>query len=108
MRLTATNAYGSDTEIRTGYVTVTEPSSGGMSLSAVAYKVKGEKRADLTWSGATSANIDIHRNGVVVVIATLNDGSHTDVIGGRGGGSYTYKVCEAGTATCSPEVTVSF
>jgi hypothetical protein len=29
-------------------------------------------------------------------------------IGNRGGGSYTYKVCAAGTTTCSNEANVSF
>ena len=62
---------------------------------------------DLTWSGATSANIDVYRNGVV--IATMpNDGSYTDSTGDHGRATYTYKVCEAGTPTCSSEVTVRF
>ena len=63
---------------------------------------------DLIWSGATSANIDIYRNGVV--IATVpNNGSYKDFIGARGGNVRdTYKVCEAGTQNCSNEVTVRF
>jgi hypothetical protein len=65
------------------------------------------QHADLTWSGATSTNIDVYRNGAVVA-TTANDGAYTDTIGGRGGGSYTYKVCEAGTTTCSNDAVVSF
>ena len=104
--LTATNANGFDT--KTGSITVSAPPTGGISLSVLAYKVKGVQHADLTWSGATSTNVDIHRNGAPLT-TTTNDGFHTDVIGSRGGGSYTYEVCEAGTTTiCSPEVTVSF
>ena len=63
---------------------------------------------DLTWSPVTSANIDIYRDGVV--IATVpNNGSYKDFIGVRGGNArYTYKVCDAGTANCSNEVTVRF
>jgi len=102
--LTATNATGFDGETKIGYIKVSP--TGGISLSVLAYKVKGLKHADLTWSGATSTNVDVHRNGLPVT--TANDGLYTDVIGGRGGGSYTYKVCEADMTTCSPEVTVSF
>ena len=38
----------------------------------------------------------------------ISDGSYTDSIGIEGSGSYTYKVCEATTTTCSSEVTVTF
>lgn len=87
-------------------VTVSAP-AGAISLSVSAFKVKGVQHADLTWSGATSANVDVYRNGAKV--ATIaNSGSHTDNIGQKGSGSYTYKVCEAGTTTCSPEVSVSY
>ncbi len=49
----------------------------------------------------------VWRNGVAVM-TTPNDGFQTDPIGGKGGGTFTYKVCAAGTTTCSPEVTASF
>ena len=35
-------------------------------------------------------------------------GAHTDHINARGSGSYAYRVCEAGTSTCSSIVTVTF
>ena len=104
--LTVTDTNGqSDSQSRN--VTVTEPSTGGLALSASGYKVKGVHHADLTWSGASSTSVDIYRNGSLVT-TTANDGAHTDNIGNRGGGSYTYQVCEAGTSTCSSTVTVSF
>jgi hypothetical protein len=79
-----------------------------ISLSAHGYRVQGRHTVDLSWSGATSANIDVYRDGVV--IATVpNNGSYTDHIGVRGGNiRYTYKVCEAGTSNCSNEVIVRF
>jgi serine protease len=52
-------------------------------------------------------NVDIYRNGVVVV-TTANDGFYTDFPGGHGHDTYTYKVCNAGTQTCSNQVTVTF
>jgi subtilisin len=83
------------------------PAAGDFTLSATGYKVKGVQKADLTWSGATGTNVDVFRNGSKIV-TTANDGAHTDDINSKGGGSYTYKVCEAGTSTCSNEVLVAF
>jgi len=69
--------------------------------------VRGKQTVDLSWIGATSTNIDIYRDGTL--IATVpNNGTYTDQIGARGKGTYTYKVCEAGTQNCSNEVTVRF
>lgn len=99
---------GTDTAAE--WVTVTEPDTRGdaISRSVSAYKVKGAQRVDLTWSGATSTSVDIYRNGSVVA-TTADDGAHTDVTGEKGGGvSYTYKVCKAGTSTCSNDAVTSF
>ncbi len=80
---------------------------GGITLSATGYKVKGVHTIDLSWSGATSTDVDVYRNGGFVV-TTANDGAYTDSTGNKGGGSYDYQVCEAGTGTCSDVVTVTF
>ena len=68
--------------------------------------MKGSQKADLTWSGASGTSVDVRNN--VKIIITDNDGAHTDNINNKGGGSYTYRVCNAGTATCSNSVTVTF
>jgi thermitase len=78
-----------------------------MALSAMGYKTQGLQKADLTWSGATSTTVDLYRNGVKIT-TTPNDGFHTDNINARGGGGYTYRVCEAGTNICSNDATISF
>ncbi len=90
-------------------VTVSSGNVSGISLSVTAYKVRGVQHADLTWSGATSATVDVYRNGSLQV-TTSNDGLYTDITGQKGGGSATYQVCEAGTepATCSNEVSVTW
>ena len=62
---------------------------------------------DLSWSGVTTPNVDVYRNGGVVA-TTLNDGFHTDSTGTRGPATFTYQVCNAGTQTCSNQVTVTF
>jgi hypothetical protein len=78
-----------------------------ITLSARGYKVHGQQTADLSWSGATSANVDIYRNGARIV-TTANDGFYTDPIGGRGHATYTYQVCNQGSQTCSNQATVTF
>src|SRR6266536_6199935 len=78
-----------------------------ITLSAAGRKVGGVNTVRLTWSGATSTNIDFHRNAVLIV-TTANDGSYTYSTGDTGRAIYTYKVCEAGTMTCSNQVTVRF
>jgi subtilisin len=91
-------------------VTVSEePTSGGIALTVSGYKVKGVKTIDLSWSGVSSSDVDIHRDGIVLVEATENVGAYTDNTGEKGGGSYTYKICEASsTTTCSNEMTATF
>jgi serine protease len=59
----------------------------------------------LAWVHATSATVDIYRNGAVLSTVN-NDGSYVDVLTVRG--IYTYKVCEAGTTNCSNEVEAKF
>jgi hypothetical protein len=80
---------------------------GQFTLTADGYKVKGVKHTDLEWSGATGTSVDVVRDGSVVA-TTANDGAHTDNTGQKGGGSHTYRVCEAGTSVCSNTVTVSY
>jgi thermitase len=44
----------------------------------------------------------------VILYTTANDGFHTDPINLEGHGNYSYRVCLAGTATCSNTATVAF
>ncbi len=85
---------------------VTPPPAGDFTLSANGYKRKGRQIVDLSWSGASS-NVDIFRDGAV--IATDKSGStYTDNLNRKGGGSYSYQVCETGTSTCTASVSVVF
>jgi glucose/arabinose dehydrogenase len=84
------------------------PTPGPITLSAVGRKVRGFHTVDLSWSpSGTSTNTDVFRNGVRIT-TTANDGSHTDSTNNKGRATYTYQVCEAGTATCSNIATVTF
>jgi hypothetical protein len=78
-----------------------------ITLHARGYKVHGLQTVDLFWNGATSPNVDIYRNGGLID-TVQNNGFHTDHIGQSGNGTYTYRVCEAGTGNCSNQVTVRF
>src|SRR6266540_2818909 len=83
------------------------PTPVPITLSAAGRKVGGINTVRLTWSGATSTNINVYRDGNV--IATVpNTGTYTDSTGDTGRARYTYKVCAVGTFTCSNEVTVRF
>jgi PKD repeat protein len=59
----------------------------------------------LDWTGATGASVDVYRNGVRIT-TTANDGHYTNSRTFTGQATYTYKVCNAGTTTCSNEATV--
>ena len=102
--LTVTDNLGA-TSSTSQSVTVTAPTSG-ITLSTRGYKVKSSARVDLTWTGATGATVDVYRNSAKVATPS-NTGAYTDVLG-RVTGTFTYKVCNAGSATCSPTSSVTF
>jgi hypothetical protein len=89
---------------------VTEPaqSAAAIELNARGYKVKGSQVVDLTWSGALGNAVDIYRDGALLRGSVSNSGSFTDDINAKGGGSYSYEVCEAASTSCSNPVSVVF
>ena len=84
------------------------PTPGPIALSASGRKVEGINTVRLTWSGATSTNIDVYRNGAHPIATVPNTGMYTDSTGDTDRARYTYRVCEAGTSTCSNDATVRF
>jgi hypothetical protein len=83
------------------------PTAGPITLNANKKKINGINSVRLTWSGATSSNIDVYRNSVLIA-TTPNSGKYNDSTGDTGQAQYVYHVCEAGTGTCSNDVTVTF
>jgi peptidyl-Asp metalloendopeptidase len=77
-------------------------------LKVNGYKVKGLQKADLSWSGSLSQTVDIYRDGSKLRSAVANTGKYLDNINRKASATYTYKVCEAGNATCSNSAVVSF
>lgn len=102
-----TASYGGTTSDASLDVSAATLPPGDFSLTATGYKARGRQQVDLVWSGATSADVDVYRDGQLVG-TTANDGSYTDNIGQRGGDSYTHQVCQAGESTCSNVTTVTF
>ncbi|WP_154222129.1 S8 family serine peptidase [Marinicella rhabdoformis] len=72
----------------------TEPPAGDMTLSG--NRSKGNRQANLSWSGATTSNVDIYINGSLDG-STANDGSASFSISKNA--SYTFQVCEDGSTT---------
>ena len=105
--LTVTDTAG-QSDSTSSSVTVSSTSTGGdIQLSANGRKIRGVQNVDLTWSGATGSNVDIYRDGSFIT-STANDGAYRDNLNTKGGGSYTYQVCETNSSTCSASVTVVF
>ena len=89
-------------------VTVTDAPTGGgdFTLSASGSKVKGKIVNDLAWNGSSAGSFDIYYDGVI--LTTVSGTSYTHDTGRKGGGIFTYEVCEQGTLTCSNTAVVNF
>ena len=98
---------GGLTTVRQVSVTVNAPpTGGGGTRSARGRKNKGLQAVDLSWNGLSGTALDVYRNSSKWT--TPNDGAETDAINKKGSATYNYKVCVAGTATCSNTATVVF
>ena len=76
-----------------------------ITLQAMVVSGPAGRRVDLTWSGATTATVDIYRNGAKI-LTTANDGAESDVLTAVPPGTYQYRLCELNSTTaCSPDVT---
>ena len=84
-------------------VTPTEPLPPVITLSAMVNYATSPAQIQLSWSGATGANVDVFRNGVLFT-TTLNDGF---AIVTANPGTYVFRICNSGSTTgCSNDVTV--
>jgi hypothetical protein len=73
----------------------------GITLEAT---VNGSQQVVLTWSGATTASVDVYRDGMKV-ITTANDGNHTTTP--QTPGMHQFRLCELNSTTvCSADVAV--
>lgn len=93
------NATGSTSQS----VTVTAPPVN-ITLSVTTQVRRNRTTANLSWSG-TTGSVSVFRNGSV--IATVSGTTYADNLG-RGSGTATYQVCNAGTTNCSNQVTITY
>lgn len=100
--LTVTDNAGASASTQRS-VTTTAPGSS-ISLTVSTSKVRGINSAHLSWSGATGT-VDVYRGSQLQ--ATVSGTTYVDEIG-RGSGSVSYRVCNAGTSTCSNTVTANY
>jgi hypothetical protein len=78
-----------------------------ITLTASTSITRTAKLVELRWTGATGSSLDLYRNGSRIAVAS-NTGSYTDRLGRRTTGTFTYKVCNAGSQICSGEASVRF
>ncbi len=94
------------TPTATPTVTVTPtPTPGQIVLTGNARRTNAGLMVRLTWTGATTAQVDIYRNGAPLA-RVGNSGTYIDTL--TTFGFYTYKVCNKNTMNCSNEVTKRF
>lgn len=90
-------------------ITVNVNAASGPTLDLAGFKSKGVNSVNLTWSGLSGGTVDVWRNAVKILMGTPNDNAQTDATGTKGSRTFTYKVCETGTAPiCTPERTIVF
>jgi galactose oxidase-like protein len=81
------------------------PPSSSLSLTGRVDPTK--QSVPLVWSGVSGATVDVYQNGLFLK-NTANTGKHTNSVVGLSAATYTYKVWQKGTTTCSREATVTF
>ena len=95
-------------------IPVEDPNAGGgagynIDLTVTTRKVRGTMYADLEWhwlDNREPVTVDIYRDGTWLAETTAN--TFTDDSLGKGGGTFSYYVCEAGSTDCSNIVTAEF
>ena len=77
-------------------------------LKGSGFRFGGVRVADITWNYLCMnvASVDVFRDGVKIT-TTPNDGVHRDVVG-QGTAYVNYKVCKAGTTSCTNLLAVAF
>jgi hypothetical protein len=83
------------------------PPPSGFVLQVTGRNDAAKQYMDLTWSGASSATVEIYLNGAFRR-TNSNTGRTTITRTFTGPATYILKLCEAGSSVCSNEATVSF
>jgi hypothetical protein len=77
-----------------------------ITLNAVGKVVNGKRKVDLSWAPAPgTGRVEIYRN-ATLVRKTVNDGFYKGAV--PAAGEWAFRVCLAGTSTCSNTAIVVF
>jgi vibriolysin len=79
------------------------PQAGPITLTAVVKGGRNKTFVNLTWTGATTTNVDIYRDADLIATPT-NDGSYKD---NTGANDDVYWLCETNASNCSAPVTAN-
>jgi hypothetical protein len=108
IRVTVTAANGAGSTSATSSPTSLVAPSTSITTNLRGYRTGSDyEKVAITSSGALTTNVNIYRNGSFLT-ETANTGAYTDSLHTKAPGSYTYHVCEAGSAICSSNMTVTF
>jgi PKD repeat protein/CubicO group peptidase (beta-lactamase class C family) len=83
------------------------PQPAGIALKVTGRSDLTKQYMTLTWTGAHGTTVDMYRNGTLRK-NTPNDGKQGDNKTFTGPATYIFKICEAGSYTCSNPASVSF
>lgn len=84
-----------------------DPPPAVFALSGKIQKVKGQSKAVLSWTGGTTANVTIKRNGSAIA-TVANSGGYTDPTTFAKGTTVSYQVCEQGSSVCTNTINLTF
>jgi hypothetical protein len=82
------------------------PSSAPPVASATLTGSSGGMKVSLRWTRLSAARVDLFRNGGRKG-RVANTGSYLDNLRHKPNGTYSYRVCVAGTSTCTPTIKVA-
>jgi hypothetical protein len=92
----------------TGSAAISITVTPAISITVRGYWARGLEKAEIKWSGVTTNQVDIYRDGTLIQ-TTRNDGRYVDPINLTvKPASYTYKVCNRGSGVCSSTAAATF
>jgi hypothetical protein len=99
----ARDASGATGPVSAGFLNIGTAPPPAITLALTKTPSGRRTQVNLAWAGAVGSRVDVYRNGVKF-IATANDGAYSQL---RPAGTWTYKVCQTGSAICSPEQAIT-
>ncbi|MDO8861558.1 PKD domain-containing protein [Haliea sp. E1-2-M8] len=106
-RVAAYNSAGNSVWSKADSAATPDGPAESLSLAAGGFRREGVRHANLVWTGGSSSQVDVYRDRELIA-TVANAGNFVDIIGGMGGGGFSYQMCEYERSTCSDIVTIAF